>query len=108
VRHRLFAIALIGALCAASGCATPEPAAIAIDRSAVPRDEANPASHSVASTFTPRLSSDNSVRTERYEVPPDFDSDVALHPYTSLTGPCPEGVLGARCANTILPSHYNR
>lgn len=103
MRNRLFRAALIGA-CAASGWATPEPAAIATDQNAAQ----GLASHSIASSFAPRQRSDNAVRTERYQDPADFDGDVALHPYTSLLGPCPEGVLGARCVNTILPSHYNR
>jgi hypothetical protein len=27
------------------------------------------------------------MRSEHYEVPPDFDANVALHPYTSGMGP---------------------
>ena len=108
MRNRLLRTALIGVLCAASGCATPELPETAIDRSVVSQDEASPASHSGTGGFTPRVSSYSTVKTEHYEVPADFDGDVALHPYTSLLGPCPEGVLGAHCVNTILPSHYNR
>lgn len=104
MRNRLLRTALIGALCAASGCATPDPAATPIDQYA----SENSPPQSVASTFSLRVSSYSTAKTERYQVPPDFDGDLALHPYTSLLGPCPEGVLGAHCVNTILPSHYNR
>jgi hypothetical protein len=105
MRNRLFRPAMIGALCAASGCASPEPAAIATDQ----YGPQNLASQSVASTFSPRVSSQNTVQTEHYQVPPDFDSDVALHPYTSVLGPCPEGGPGkVVCSDMIPPSHYNR
>jgi hypothetical protein len=35
----------------------------------------------------PRVSSFRTIRTEHYEAPPDFDKNVALHPYTR--GICP-------------------
>jgi hypothetical protein len=44
--------------------------------------------------------------SRHYQVPPDFDASVELHPYTSHLGPCPEGVLDERCANAITGSHY--
>jgi hypothetical protein len=76
MRNRLSRAALIGALCAASGCASPEPAAIATDQNA----PQNLAPQSVASTLSPRTSSHSTAGTEHYQAPPDFDSDAALHP----------------------------
>jgi hypothetical protein len=37
----------------------------------------------------PRVSSFRTVRPEHYEVPPDFDTNVPMHPYTSGIGPWP-------------------
>jgi hypothetical protein len=37
----------------------------------------------------PRVSSFGTVRTEHYQVPEDFDANIALHPYTSGIGPWP-------------------
>jgi hypothetical protein len=52
------------------------------------------------------------TRNDHIRVWPGYDSDVALHPYTSNMGPCPEGLLGAGCSPThgdiIPPSHYER
>jgi hypothetical protein len=105
----LFRAAVAGALYAASGCAAPEPAAIVTHRYSISREpEATPGVQRQTSDLGLRVSSTNSVRVERYPMPPDFDADVSLHPFTSMIGPCPEGVLGAHCAITILPSHYNR
>jgi len=105
MRNRyLLRAALIGALCALSGCASQGPAAIAID----PPAAHNPISMSVIRTFSPRASSGNTVKAEHYEAPPGFDNDVALHPYTSGLGPCPHG--GPEkvvCSDLIPASHYN-
>jgi hypothetical protein len=105
MRNRLVPAALIGALCASSGCATLEPAVIATDQNATQIL----AVQSVGSTLSPRVSSHSTATTEHYQVPPDFDSDAALHPYTSLLGPCPQGGPGkVACSDMISPSHYNR
>jgi hypothetical protein len=37
----------------------------------------------------PRVSSFGTIRTEHYEVSPDFDENIAMHPYTSGIGPWP-------------------
>jgi hypothetical protein len=92
--------ALIGALCAVSACQSPA----AID----PGPAQQTASMPTAGAFSLRVSSGNAPRADHYEVPLDFDGDVASHPYTSGLGPCPDGGMGARCPNTIPPSHYNR
>jgi hypothetical protein len=54
----------------------------------------------------PRVSSFGTIKGEHYEVPPDFDANVALHPYTSGMGPW-------QGPGTWIPiakerSHYNR
>jgi len=89
-----------------SGCASQGPGAIALD----PPAAHNPASISVARTLSLRVSSENTVRSEHYEVPPDYDSNVALHPYTSGLGPCPQGGPGKlSCSSEVIPpSHHNR
>ena len=101
----LFRAGLIDALCAVSACAPAVPAAIAIDQRAADQVP----SQSIASTFSLRVSSESTVRAEHYEVPPDFDSDVAAHPYTSGLGPCPHGGPGkVNCSSDMVPpSHYN-
>ncbi len=43
---------------------------------------------------------------EHYQVPPGYDADVALHPYTSGIGPWPGP--GATMIVVRTPSHYNR
>jgi hypothetical protein len=43
-----------------------------------------------------------------FEVWTGYDSDVALHPYTSGLGPCPQKVFTAGCHAAIAPSHYER
>ena len=104
MRTRPFRPALIRALCAASSYASPKPAANR-DRSV---RASRLASQSVASTFSPRVSSQNAVRTEHNQVPPDFDSDVALHSYTSVLGPCHGGPGKMECREVIAPSYYTR
>jgi hypothetical protein len=102
-RRLLRTAALIGALCAVSACAGQGPAAI--DR----QSAQNPALVSVIGAFSLRVSSGDGRRSEHYEVPADFDSNVALHPYTSGLGPCPHGGPGkCVCSEVIPPSRYNR
>jgi len=48
-----------------------------------------------------------------YRVPAGYDSNVALHPYTSGLGPCPEGANPSQgchhpTGNPIPPSHYEQ
>ena len=104
MRNRLFRAALIGALCAGSACTAPQQGALTSDQLAAQQRVS-----ASASTFSPRISSGHTVRAEHYEVPPDFDNDVASHPYTSGLGPCPHG--GPEkvvCGELIPPSRYNR
>ncbi len=66
---------------------------------ALPPATATPAPNSVTlpevTVFAPysnrgigrRVSSFGTIRTEHYELPPDFDANVPLHPYTSGIGP---------------------
>ncbi len=60
----------------------------------------------------PRANSANRVNASRFEVWAGYDADVALHPYTSNVGPCPEGSLGTGCGqaagSVIKPSHYEQ
>jgi hypothetical protein len=58
-------------------------------------------------------SSLNNLRVPHYKVPVGYDSMMAMHPYTSLIGPCTEGATpsqGCRHASgaPIQPSHYER
>ena len=48
-----------------------------------------------------------------YRVPAGYDADVALHPYTSGLGPCPQGATPSQgchhpTGHPIPPSHYDR
>ena len=48
-----------------------------------------------------------------YRVPPGYDADVAMHPYTSGLGPCTEGASPSQgCHHStgtpISPSHYEQ
>jgi hypothetical protein len=48
-----------------------------------------------------------------YKVPVGYDSDVAMHPYTSGLGPCTEGATPSQgCRHStgtpIPPSHYEQ
>jgi hypothetical protein len=57
----------------------------------------------------PRVSSFGTIRTEHYEVPPGFDANVPLHPYTSGIGPRPgPGDKGTSMAGNKPPLHHNR
>ena len=52
------------------------------------------------------------VPPTHFQVPPGYDADVSLHPYTSGIGPCTEGASPSQgCHNytgtPIPPSHYN-
>jgi hypothetical protein len=51
--------------------------------------------------------------TPHYAVPAGYDSNVALHPYTSGLGPCTEGAVPSQgchqaTSHPIPPSHYDR
>jgi hypothetical protein len=52
----------------------------------------------------PRVSSFGTIRTEHYQLPPDYDANVALHPYSSHLGPC---LHGTQTPCGISPSQYN-
>jgi hypothetical protein len=54
----------------------------------------------------PRVSSFGTVRTEHYQVPEDFDANIAMHPYTSGIGPWPGP--GSWGPLDKSPSHNNR
>jgi hypothetical protein len=71
-RHLLRTATLIGALCAVSGCAGQGPATI--DQ----QPAQNPALVSVIGALSLKISSGNAIGTEHYEVPPDFDDNLAL------------------------------
>jgi hypothetical protein len=47
---------------------------------------------------------------QHYTVPPGYDADVSLHPYTSGVGVCPEGAQAStgcfRPGRLMMPSHY--
>jgi hypothetical protein len=69
-----------------------------------------PALHPYTSGLGPRISSNPALRVEHYDVPADYDNNVAMHPYTSLQGPCPQGGnAGADiCKRQIPPSKYRQ
>ena len=46
------------------------------------------------------------TQVQLYQVPADFDRNVALHPYTSRLGPCVDGSNPGGCP-PVPPSHYN-
>lgn len=103
-RHLLPTAALIGALCAASACTAPQQV-LSASEGLTPQQPVS----TTASTFSLRVSSEHTVRTDHYEVPPDYDNNIALHPYTSGLGPCPHGGPGkVNCSSEMVPaSHYN-
>jgi hypothetical protein len=46
---------------------------------------------------------------EHYEVPPDYETNPAMHPYTSGIGPWPgPAPSGTFVAGSKPPSHYGR
>src|SRR5215472_7079630 len=59
-----------------------------------------------------RVSSFETIRTEHYEVPPDFDGNVPLYPYTSGIGPWTRGpqwpVVNARFQCMNITGQANR
>ena len=103
-RHLLRIAALIGALLAASACTAPQQIPLTSEH-LTPRQPVS----TTASTFSLRVSSEHTVRADHYDVPPDYDNNIALHPYTSGLGPCPHGGPGkVNCSSDMLPaSHYN-
>jgi hypothetical protein len=70
-----------------------------------------PAIANLSSASIPR-EAPSGAGDRQFRVWPGYDSDVALHPYTSNMGPCPEGANGGGCGPThgeiISPSHYER
>jgi len=52
------------------------------------------------------------VPSTHFQVPPGYDADVSMHPYTSGLGPCTEGASPSQgchhdTGHPIQPSHYN-
>lgn len=78
-------------------------------RGSMPGD-ADPMMHPYTSGLGPRISSNPALRVEHYNVPADYDSNVAMHPYTSLQGPCAEGgnAGGDICKRLVPPSKHRR
>lgn len=60
----------------------------------------------------PRAASVGALRVPHFRVWDGYDLDVALHPYTSRIGPCPEGSNGSGCGQpagqVIKPSRYEQ
>ena len=44
---------------------------------------------------------------KHYQVPPDYDANLNMHPYTSGIGPSPAG-WATFMAGSKPPSHYNK
>jgi hypothetical protein len=62
---------------------------------------------------SPKVSSEHYIAPSHYQVPPGYDSMVAMHPYTSGLGVCTEGAQPAQgCHHStgapIPPSDYER
>jgi len=60
-----------------------------------------------------RSSSLNHIPFQHHKVPAGYDAAVAMHPYTSGSGPCAEGASPAQgcrhpTGNPLPPSHYER
>lgn len=55
----------------------------------------------------PRASSYSAPRTERYSVPPDYDTNAALHPYTSGLGPRASSNGTVRAEHFKMPPDYD-
>ena len=68
-----------------------------------------PNSHPYTSGVGQKVGPNYTRRVEYYQVPPDYDADVAMHPYTSGIGPTvdvPRNRSGDLRAVSV--SHYNR
>lgn len=107
---------------AIAGCTQTPPA---VQIAALPASDAAPASYAVtlpgvavvapqpyAPGNGPRPGPGNHDRPYHFRVWPGYDSDPAMHPYTSNLGPCTEGANGSGCelqhGQLIKPSHYER
>ncbi|HWB49751.1 MAG TPA: hypothetical protein VG651_11620 [Stellaceae bacterium] len=92
------------AIAAAAAFALPYPAA-----AQVAPPPGNAVTLPPVTVLRPRAPNPN---PHHYQVPAGYDSDTALHPYTSGIGPCPEGAepeTGCwRPTRRIMPSHYER
>ena len=68
-----------------------------------------PNSHPYTSGVGQKVGPNYTRRVEYYQVPPDYDADVAMHPYTSGIGPTAD-VPRNRSGDLrpVAVSHYNR
>jgi len=77
-----------------------------------PQISALPSSTPVPVIQLPPVNVPGYVPSTHYQVPPGYDADVAMHPYTSGLGPCTEGASPSQgchhdTGKPISPSHYN-
>jgi len=71
-----------------------------------------PPSGSVPGVSLPPVNVLGYVPSTHFQVPPGYDADVSMHPYTSGIGPCTEGAMPSQgchhdTGKPIPPSHYN-
>jgi hypothetical protein len=68
-----------------------------------------PYSHPYTSGFGPKASPNGRVRAEHYQPPPDYDADLAKHPYSSAIGPPTEGARNRQGdLRDVAVTHSNR
>ena len=64
--------------------------------------------HPYASGVGQKVGPNYARRVEYYQVPPDYDADVAMHPYTSGVGPTADVPRNRGDLRPVAASHYNR
>ena len=67
----------------------------------------------IATTLPEIVVPGRTVTAPHFRVPAGYDADVALHPYTSGLGPCPQAAAPDQgchhsTSQPIPPSHYDR
>jgi len=67
-----------------------------------------PYSHTYTSGVGPKAGPNRVLRVAHYEVPPGYDVDVTMHPYTSAIGPSEYGARTRAGDLLTSRSHYNR
>jgi hypothetical protein len=68
-----------------------------------------PYSHPYTSGVGPKASPNGRVRSVHYQPPPDYDADLAKHPYSSAIGPPTEGARNRQGdLRDVAVTHSNR
>ena len=112
IRSIAFGAALLSGVAVQAQTVAPPPATTLPEVTVRPPVQ-NPSYYDPYTSGTSQhASSLNHIWSPHYQVPVGYDSNAALHPYTSGVGPCPEGAVPDtgcwRPTRRIQPSHYER